>query len=227
MPRKFKIGKKRIFRRKRRVGFGVPKRVTRSVTNTALQPLAQRYICKLKYMDSVQLNAGNNYIYRFNLNSLFDPNRTGIGHQPHGFDTLASMYNRYRVIGCYYTVIAYADAFSGPIRYGVCPTNDENQIWNNMSDFLETPRAKWAIQIPGGNTKMIKGYVSLPSLMGRSKVQYVTDDRYAAQVTVSPAELAVLNIGAGTLLDTSTTVNCVVTLNYVTEFYDIKTLTQS
>jgi len=40
-----------------------------------------------------------------NLNSLFDPNRTGTGHQPYGYDTIATLYNRYRVISTRYKIV--------------------------------------------------------------------------------------------------------------------------
>jgi hypothetical protein len=36
------------------------------------------------------------YVYR--LNSLFDPDQTGVGGQPDGFDQLKALYGRYRVI---------------------------------------------------------------------------------------------------------------------------------
>lgn len=35
--------------------------------------------------------------YIFNANGLFDPNFTGTGHQPRGYDELMSMYRRYEV----------------------------------------------------------------------------------------------------------------------------------
>jgi len=212
--------------RKRKNLFNLRKRTT-VLKNTALAPIAQRYITKLKYSQAVQLNLGNAYLYQMNLNSLFDPDRTGTGHQPYGFDQLAGLYNRYRVIGCYYTISAYAIGYNGPIRFAVLPSNDATAGWNSISEVCENPRAKWAIQVPGGQGKVIKGYVSLPSLMGRNNQEYRADDRFQAQVSVSPAELAVLNIGAGTFLDTSTTVDCVITLHYVCEFFDLKLQTQS
>lgn len=74
------------------------------VVNSALQPIPQRYITKMKYSEQVSTDAAGRYM--FNLNSIFDPNRTGTltGHQPYGFDTLATLYNRYRVISCGYRI---------------------------------------------------------------------------------------------------------------------------
>lgn len=210
--------------RKRKNLFNLRKKST-ALKNLALQPIAQRYICKMKYSQAVQLNINNNYLYQFNLNSLFDPDRTGTGHQPYGFDQLSNLYNRYRVIGCYYTVSAYA--VGSPLRVVTLPSNDATAGWNNVSEVCENPRAKWKLQIPGGPAQIIKGYVSLPSLMGRNNQEYRADDRFQAQVTVSPSELAVLNIGAGTLSDSSFTADVVVTLHFVTEFFDLKLQTQS
>ena len=33
------------------------------------------------------------------MNSLFDPDQTGTGHQPYYFDQFAALYNRYTVLG--------------------------------------------------------------------------------------------------------------------------------
>lgn len=227
MPRARKVYRKRrgvVRRRKGLFKFG---RRQKATTNRALQPVAQRYICKMKYATTAQLNLNNAYLYQLNLNSLFDPDRTGTGHQPYMYDQLSGLYNRYRVIGCSYTIFGYPVSSSAPIRVGALATNDASQIWNNMSDFFENPKAKWTIVVPGGQKTLLKGYVSIPSLMGRNNIEYRSDDRFQAQVSVSPAELAILNIGAGTMTDTSTDVNLHITMNYVVEFFDIKNQAQS
>lgn len=53
----------------------------------------------LRYSDQITLNpgAGANGLYRFRANSLFDPDHTGVGHQPYGHDTLQSIYDNYVV----------------------------------------------------------------------------------------------------------------------------------
>lgn len=38
--------------------------------------------------------------YVFRINSLYDPNFTGVGGQPALYDNMSAMYRRYRVVGC-------------------------------------------------------------------------------------------------------------------------------
>ena len=77
-------GKPRVIRRRRFAKRRVQKTTN---VNRSLQPVPSRYICKMKYSTNVATDINGQYI--FNLNSLYDPDRTGTGHQPYGFDNLA------------------------------------------------------------------------------------------------------------------------------------------
>lgn len=195
----------------------------------SLNPIAQRYICKMKYAEVVGASTGGSSYgaYRFNLNSIFDPNQSGIGHQPYGHDTLQSLYNRYRVISCRYRISAIS-ADNSNIQVAVIPTN-ETISPVNISEVRENPRAKYALQAPGSPLKIISGNVSIPSLVGRTKTQYMADDRYQAQFGSSPAEQALLTMYAGPTSESSvtTTIYFNVQLEYVVECFDIKHLNQS
>lgn len=216
-----KVSKKRAVRKGRK-NYGRKRQIVN--VNKALTPFAQRYITKMKYSETLTLSLANSYQYVFNLNSLYDPNRTGIGHQPYGFDNLAMIYNRYRIFRTDYVINGYSGAV--PIRYGCIVSNDVPPI-NNVSELAENPRAQTRVQVPGGNTTRIAGRVSLPSLVGRNKQQYMADDRYQADVTSSPAELALLTITGGTMTDASTDILVTVTLVYHVEFFDAKPIEQS
>jgi len=73
-------------------------------TNQGIVP--KTYVAKLRYVEEITLNSGlaAYAVHRFHANSLFDPDLTGGGHQPYGFDTLMSMYNHFTVIGSKITV---------------------------------------------------------------------------------------------------------------------------
>lgn len=187
--------------------------------NRALSPIPQRYITKQKYSDSFQVS-GAQLTYGYNLNSVWDPNRSGIGHQPYGFDQLATLYNRYRVISCSWRI-----NFSSTdnIRAVALPCN-EFPVFTNASELIERPRAKYVVQLANGATQTLKGKIHLPSLVGRTKAQYMADDRYQSEVTTSPSELALLMVTAQTLQDIPATVNCSIVLEYAVEFFDVKQL---
>ena len=208
------IRRKRMARR--------PKRV---VVNRALHPIPQRFITKMKYSEILTTDSVGHY--RMNLNSIFDPNRTGVGHQPYGFDTLATLYNRYRVISCGYRISTYTNSGGAVVNLGAIPANEE-LTFNTFSELRENPRAKYIHQSTGGEIVYLTGKTYIPSLVGRTKAQYMADDRYQAQVNGNPNELAVLNIvsvpGGG---DTPTAASFQIVMEYTVEFFDIKHLGQS
>lgn len=63
------------------------------------QNVKQKDFYKLTYADSVQLTTATSSSgeYVFRLNSLYDVDSSGTGHQPYGHDTLATLWTRYRV----------------------------------------------------------------------------------------------------------------------------------
>lgn len=214
MPRRRRGFKPRRFVRKSKKTVNV---------NNALQPIPQRYICKLKYADDVYTTVAGSY--QMNLNSIFDPNRSGGGHQPYGFDQLASLYNRYRVIACGWRITAPSSTQT--VQLGTLPANEIVSV-ATFAELKENPRAKYAIQHVGGNVQTVSGKVYLPSLVGRTKAQYMADDRYQATVVSDPAEAAILNIQAannGGVGINAQVINII--MEYTVEFFDVKPLAQS
>lgn len=154
-------------------------------------PVAEKTIVRLKYNQTF-ISDGTLLDYRFNLNSLYDPDLTSTGHQPYGYDTYATLYNRYRV----FKVKAYI---------GSC-TNVSTSVINftAMANNLTTTQTNpsLAAEKPGAINKVltynqpvfIKRTFHLPSVCGVSPQTYASDDRYQAQFGFSPAENLVLHI---------------------------------
>lgn len=214
---------------RRRVSRRIARRGRRTLNvNRALQPIAQRTIVKMKYSEIYAPTASaGQAVWRLNLNSIFDPNRTGVGHQPYGRDTFATLYNRYRVISCHYVASAYSLTQTA-IQLAALPANEEF-VAATVSEYRENPRCKYALWTPGSGAKMLKGTVNIPSLVGRNKAQYMADDRYQSDMGSSPAELAVLNLSAENLQESITDPSVIwnVTLVYTVECFDAKNLSQS
>jgi hypothetical protein len=100
-----KQGRRRPGRRRaneqRRPGYQLAPQAIYSVVNQprGTSALAPHQYCFLHYMETINFSTatatGTQNL--FNLNSLFDPNRTGGGVQPYQYDDLTPMFGRYRV----------------------------------------------------------------------------------------------------------------------------------
>lgn len=199
----YKMAGKKFFRRKRQVrkrGMRIRRKgglIT--LTNTSgLSPIPARYVTKMKYATAFTLTGAGMRQYQFNLNGLFDPERTGVGHSPYGYDQLlgppggVGLYNRYRVFKVDYVITVANDAYN--IHYAVLNTNDASPPINNVSEARENPRCQYQVQNPGGTLKQLKGSISLPALMGKTPEQYRTSDTTGATYNSIPSEQAIMNV---------------------------------
>lgn len=197
---------------------------TTLVNRANLAPVPSRFITKMKYAEAVVLSGTGLRSYQWNLNSLFDPNRTGTGHQPYGFAQLCgstSLYNRYRVFAARYVLSVANDTYN--IHYAALPANGNTLPISNVSEARENPRCQYNVQNPNGTLKRLTGKVNLPALTGRTKQQYMSDDRYQAQYNATPDETMTLNIycqgmNDDTGVSMSHTVN--ILIEYYVEFFD-------
>jgi len=70
------------------------------VTFKGIVGFPDRLRTNLRYSTVIPVPAVAHYEYVFKANSLFDPDLTGVGHQPTYFDQLAAIYSQYCVLGC-------------------------------------------------------------------------------------------------------------------------------
>lgn len=193
-------------------------------------PLSARLRTTLTYA-SKQTNITLSSIdYQFRLNSLFDPDFTGGGHQPKGFDQLAALYQRYRVYRARWEV-SWSIVSSGfyPTFVGAVATN-ENTGFTDITDFAETAHSQWMLV---GNSYPLKtgkfrGVVDLAKLNGKTHAAYAADDTTQALITANPTEILNLHVMQQTL-DNSTALAgySVVQIWYDVEFSDPFALGQS
>lgn len=196
--------------------------------NRSLQPIPQRSIVRHKYATSINTLAGSG-LYYFNLNSMYDPDRSGIGHQPYGRDTFATLYGQYRVIGCKYTVEVSSN--SATILVGTLVSNDQfvyTAVGGDFNELKEQPRARFVTQAPGSPIKKIHGYADCASILGRTKAQYMSDENTAAQVNNNPSENCILTIATATVAGVPQTgASVMLMLEYIVEWFDVNALTPS
>lgn len=192
MPRTRKSTTRR--RRKARPSRRKPG-LTTVVSRTS--PIPDRYMCKLKYSQNVQLaTTGANPIYHlFRTNSLFDPDYTGVGHQPYGFDQLAILYTKYRVYGMKYKITC-TNIAAVPVNVAVVlkPVNTPSTVWSTIAEKPYNQVRHLAPQGAGGSIKVINGYVQNHKLLGVSKQEYRIDDDFDASMGGNPTTVAYLHV---------------------------------
>lgn len=103
-PRKrAKTASKAIVPSTRAATFSVPRGISNKETGLPkLLTVKHRYVSAP--LTTAALVTGNPDVYQYRANGMFDPDATGVGHQPLLFDEMAALYNRFRVVASKITV---------------------------------------------------------------------------------------------------------------------------
>jgi hypothetical protein len=157
----------------------------------------------------------------YNLNSLFDPDRTGSGHQPMGFDQVSALYSKYLVTAVRWQISVWQNAvgFIGNLTASVCPINQAGAV-SGPQDFIEQPRSVWKTGNMQNDTIHFTGSINLWDLAAKSKQAYFDDDTYSAAVGSTPGELMTLQIGVSNLRGDTIQVFSATMLHFEAEFFD-------
>lgn len=227
MPLRKKYNRPR--RRHQRRGKKGPRRIKNtSIVPLNASPVARRHLVRMKYNDTIpiaSLNSGNEYSHAFRMNSTFDPDRTGTGHQPYGRDTLAALYEHYRV----YKFAWFIQSPSTSDRYNICvlPYNSSTPPANmQLASEMPLSRVK-AMGFGGCPPATFKGSVYLPKLAGVPTVRYKSEVDYASTVATNPSEVLDLIMFIENVSSITLTFDISVTLWYYVEWYDPLTLGSS
>jgi len=139
-------------------------------------PLPQTARFKLRYIDngfdgSTTIGDGYRNLHVFAANNIYDPDYTGVGVQPYGFDELATLFptGSVRVVGASITInftidestATQVNCYVYPYRYGTAPT------YGDVSDLRTLPYCRYSItDAVTGHTRKnwIKNYCSVARL---------------------------------------------------------------
>lgn len=180
--------KGRIYRRKR-------KKVT--ATNN-MGPLAVKLPSKFIYEDSFILNPGLSGVpseHIFCANGLYDPNITGTGHQPRGFDQLMTLYDHYVVIGAKITLWVSSEdlVYANMIALWL---DDDNAALGSVTDIMEKRYVKLkntGVETSGTSNTVMSLKCNPNKFLGRSSP--LSDPELKGSVAGNPTERAFFKIG--------------------------------
>lgn len=139
----------------------------------------------------VEAVAGSGGILFFTPSSLFDPNNSGVGHQPMYYDQLCSStgpYTRYRALHTVAKItFANTTAIATQVGYYVSPSGTTP---TNVTTCMEKPwgRWSWVSGTSGGPTiQKFVADIDHAKALGITKRHLMTDDYYAGAYNSSPA----------------------------------------
>lgn len=194
---------------------------------------------RLHYEEDIQLTVGASGVtgtqHRWSLNNLHDPNVTGSGHQPYGWDALKVAYNRYKVNGCFVKLEIYNIQTISAIQfiYGITNPSEFASFSFSTKDpeeLSEKPMAESVIiQNVGAGKKIVKFYMPIYKAFQVSKLQYMSDlDNTTASTDSYPGSQAGLNMAVADPNDGSSgSCRVKVSLTYYATLYQREIMAQS
>lgn len=222
--------RRRVYRRRSKVRRFLP---------TALPNI---YTCRLRYVEQFSLNPDNTgavSYHVFKCDGLYDPNSTGVGHQPMGFDQLCGMYEKFQVMGSKIKVSPCPDssnAINNTSAYGVCRMNTSSEISGFTLDrLLENDSTSKNVRICGAQTSLawnnnpqnsMSNYFSARKTYGKG---YLGDSDHQGTAAGDPTQLTYWAVWAcAPIAGTDPTISYwIAQIDYIVRFTDPVMMVQS
>lgn len=132
----------------------------------------------------------------FGLNCLFDPDLTGVGHQPMGFDQLMLLWQRYKVYKVEFKLRPIIT--TGAPFLAAQVQNSQTSVALTGVDYNTcAERSNVAVKVIGDpNESVITGRFTMAEIEGKN----IIDDNYSGSVSGNPSNQIKLVLGCGDIL---------------------------
>lgn len=225
MPSKRKIRRPRSTRRRRTVRRKMP--ALSLIRRFPQSGLPESVIMKHKYADSFSFASGATpHTQFFRLNSMYDPDQSGVGHQPYYYDQMTPLYNRCIVYGCH--VKLKATCGTNQAIVGFKDQIDTSAI-STAVDACERPNAKYALLNNGAKGAYLSKYFPINKLFGVTKSMVLNGEMdFSHDASGNPLRQWYLQIFAQNPdSSTATNIQYTIELIYYTKWIDRKRQNQS
>jgi hypothetical protein len=162
-------------------------------------PIVQ--MIEFPYVETVAMDptSGSAALQLWNLTGLYDPNQTGTGHQPLGFDQwLGLFYNYYCVVEAYWDVIVYSQSATATgqvlIAHGLADdtavSSDLSTLWENPT-FTVTPLGSM-----GSSHDVVRfhGHLDISKHFGITRAALLAAANHLGDSTAIPAQNVFLQV---------------------------------
>lgn len=189
-----------------------------------------RTVRRLRYSTNFQLasTAGAVTTWVFAANGLYDPDVTGTGHQPMGFDEMMLYYNHFCVLSCKIQCIFKA---ASATKMTVCVRQDGSatpittidrivEVGGAAIEYLEVAATSNA-------TKRLEAAVDIARLQGIPRSALVADSTLRGNIAANPTELTYFHVATWDAAAQTGTVNVDCVLDFVAMFLEPRDITES
>jgi len=155
--------------------------------NKALLPRIRS--CCLKWDSYVYATAVGFQRHQYNLNSLYDPDRTGVGTMALGHNQMSALYNNYVVHACKIR-LDFINLINDQLVRICFSARDTNEAATYMDDALGETAAKSIVLAPAGSTGskgVIKYFAKVKTIAAIKDL--LDNSSYRAVVAGSPSEI--------------------------------------
>lgn len=190
-------------------------------------PVSRRLITKLKYTQNLltgNITSGNSSATQFRMNSIFDPWVSGGGHQPYGHDSLALLYEKYRVFN--FSWFISVGGTTDRCHVTVVPINSTTIPTQQLAGEMPLAQTQ-VLSYNGGRPIEFYGSLYLPNFSGLSPTEYKANKDYEAAFGADPVENMYLNWVLYNQSGATIATHFTVVLEYTVECHDTKPQTAS
>ncbi len=209
-----------------------------TVYKDIFSPLANFALAKLRYTAqfTITTTAGSVFRQNFRANGLFDPDLTGVGHQPLYFDQYGLFFRRYVVYGVKID-LTFVDTQSTPgpvVSHVAMIAFDDGELaavnLDNPIEIREKARSRYRLITThtGSPPQKLSMYVGIAQLHGMNKMTLNTDDTFSASITADPVRTALIQIAVQDFFQSQALLlGMAVRLTYYCKFFDRQYVGQS
>lgn len=172
--------------------------------------------------------AGVLQVYYYSANGVYDPDVTGTGHQPVGFDQAMLFYEQYVVMRSTITVTFFANTSSARVGVFLNPDTSNPTLGAIMengyvkSQLIVATTGRWTV------TRITLHCDSIAYFNSRTKNLHMMRDNFTGTSAANPAEQVYFGIFTFNALNSSNTdVLFDVELSYDVRFWEPRKISQS